>query len=72
MENFKSTEALLSWIVDYIFIPFGSKKMRKCAEGLTENSFSELVPLLDAVELAGLSSGRGQLFCAEVHAGGLF
>ena len=31
------------------------EKMRKCAESLTENSFSELVPLLDAVELAGLS-----------------
>ena len=31
------------------------EKMRKCAESLTENSFSELIPLLDAVELAGLS-----------------
>ena len=31
------------------------EKMRKCAESLTESSFSELVPLLDAVELAGLS-----------------
>ena len=31
------------------------EKMRKCAENLTESSFSELVPLLDAVELAGLS-----------------
>lgn len=30
------------------------EKMRKCAESLTENSFSELIPLLDAVELAGL------------------
>ena len=31
------------------------EKMRKCAENLTESSFSELVPLLEAVELAGLS-----------------
>ena len=31
------------------------KKLQKCAESLTENSFAELVPLLDAVELAGLS-----------------
>lgn len=31
------------------------EKMRKCAEGLTEGSFEELVPLLDSVELAGLS-----------------
>ena len=31
------------------------EKMRKCAEGLTESSFSELAPLLDSVELAGLS-----------------
>ena len=31
------------------------EKMRKGAESLTENSFSELIPLLDAVELAGLS-----------------
>ena len=31
------------------------EKMRKCAESLTESSFSELVPLLNAVELAGLS-----------------
>lgn len=31
------------------------EKMRKCAESLTESSFSELVSLLDAVELAGLS-----------------
>ncbi|WP_173466971.1 nucleotidyl transferase AbiEii/AbiGii toxin family protein [Fibrobacter succinogenes] len=31
------------------------EKMRKCAENLTESSFSELIPLLDAVELAGLS-----------------
>ena len=32
-----------------------SEKMRKCAESLTENSFAELVPLLETVELAGLS-----------------
>ena len=31
------------------------KKMRTTAENLTENSFAELVPLLDAAELAGLS-----------------
>lgn len=31
------------------------EKMRKYAEGLTENSFEELVPLLDSAELAGLS-----------------
>ena len=31
------------------------EKMRKCAEGLTESSFGELVPLLDSAELAGLS-----------------
>ena len=31
------------------------EKMRKCAESLTENSFAELVPLLETVELAGLS-----------------
>jgi hypothetical protein len=34
MENFKSTEALLSWIVDYIFIPFGSKKNAKMCRGI--------------------------------------
>lgn len=31
------------------------EKMRKYAEGLTEKSFEELVPLLDSAELAGLS-----------------
>ena len=31
------------------------EKLRKCAEDITESSFAELVPLLDAVELAGLS-----------------
>ncbi|MCR5028023.1 MAG: nucleotidyl transferase AbiEii/AbiGii toxin family protein [Fibrobacter sp.] len=31
------------------------KKMKTCAENLTEGSFEELVPLLNAAELAGLS-----------------
>ena len=30
-------------------------KMRHCVENLTEDSFGELVPLLNAIELAGLS-----------------